>query len=471
MGNILLLENDARTSERIVEFLVDQGHSVEANVSADEALERLRKRELTVDLAIVAWDYQSDVCGPEFLSRLKQYSFSFPRLVIAPLVTLDVRNRALALGAADLLLKPIDGDRLRRAVGQVLKDPVQVDPLVAELRKQVVGESPSLLASIVQLAQGIRRRDTSILLIGESGVGKEVFARLVHQRGSPEGTPLEAVNLAGLSPTLIESELFGHEKGAFTGADRQHAGAFERAKGGTLFLDEIGYLDSTLQPRLLRAIDQRRFLRVGGNEEVEFKARLVCATSRNLADAVRSGSFRVDLYHRINSFEIRIPALRERRDDIRHLTDYLLRDTGVKVERETRQILESYSFPGNIRELDSILKHAVAASDGHCLLPANLPGEIMTDREASSLAKGEDGQAAWPESLYQASYKEASEEVQRRFDRDYFLCRLQQAGNNREMAARDMGISARTLRDKLKLCGLGHLIRGDGADSGTRGAE
>lgn len=345
-----------------------------------------------------------------------------------------------------------------------MDDPVKASPLVAELRQRLVGESPAFVASVVQLAQSIRSDSAGVLLIGESGVGKEVFARLFHQKGSSEGAPLEAVNLAGLSPSLIESELFGHEKGAFTGADRKHIGAFERAKGGTLFLDEIGYLDASIQPRLLRAIDQKHFHSVGGTEEVELRARLVCATSLNLADAVRQGSFRADLYHRINGFEIRIPPLRERRDDIRPLIHFLMRDSGVKVERETQQILESYSFPGNVRELNSLLKRALAVSDGRCLTPGDLSGEIMRVREQRTESDDSENVAladeSWAAAFYQSRYDEAVTEVQRQFDRAYLSHRLELVGHNLERAAVDMGITIKSMHKKLKLCGLTDLALG-----------
>ena len=476
MSSILILESDSRTRERLVEFLQTQGHSVHSELTPDEALERLRTGTHCFDLAIIAWDLLGSIGAAEFLLRLKQLKASIPRIIVAPAITLNVWNRAFALGARDVLLKPVDSERLCRAVENALDEQVKVIPLVAELRRSLVGECPEFVAAVVQLAQSIRSDNAGVLLIGESGVGKEVFARLFHQKGSPEGAPLEAVNLAGLSPSLIESELFGHEKGAFTGADRRHIGAFERAKGGTLFLDEIGYLDASLQPRLLRAIDQKHFHRVGGTEEVELRARLVCATSLNLADAVRAGSFRVDLYHRINGFEIRIPPLRERREDIRPLIQVLMRDSGVKVERETQQILESYSFPGNVRELDSLLKRSMAVSDGCCLTPGDLPGEIMREREQPTERDApesvEVGSESWPEAFFHSSYKEAVDELLCQFDRAYFSHRLALAGNNRERLAREIGISSRTLRDKLKTCGLGHLIRGEtgevGSDSGDK---
>ncbi len=292
-----------------------------------------------------------------------------------------------------------------------------MDPLVAELRERLIGDSPFFLEAVVKLSQAIHNEKPTVLLIGESGVGKEDFAQLIHGKGSRTSARIEAVNLAGLAATLIESELFGHEKGAFTGADRRHAGAFERASKGTLFLDEIGYLDLALQPKLLRAVNQRKFLRVGGSEPIDFDGRLVCATSRNLAEAVRLGTFRQDLYHRISEFEIRIPPLRQRKEDIRPLVDHFLNKTKFRLERETLAVLESYEFPGNVRELQNILQHARTVCTGDVILPADLPGEIMQDR----LNPPSEIQSSWPESLFRKTREEAIKEIEKQFDRVYLL--------------------------------------------------
>jgi DNA-binding NtrC family response regulator len=386
--------------------------------------------------------------------RLRQRRASYPCLVISAWLDLATRNRAVALGAADLLLKPIDGNRLRNSVSRALGDPRVTDPLFQELRGKLVGEAPVFLDAVLKLSQAIRGGDTGILLIGESGVGKEIFAQLVHQKSRPASTRIEAVNIAGFSESLIESELFGHEKGAFTGADRMRCGAFERAGAGTLFLDEIGDLNPALQPKLLRAIEQRQFYRVGGSQPMKFEARLVCATSRNLAAAVRSGVFRPDLYHRVSEFEIRIPPLRERKGDMRPLAEHFLRDTGAVLEREAMAVLESYSFPGNVRELQNLLKQAVAVHKGRSILPADLPGEIMQEREAT----GSEAAPGWDRRLLAMSRSEALVEIEKDFDRIYLQQRIAQAGGNRTKAAEAMGITPKTLRQKLRECGLGHLV-------------
>ena len=275
MSSVFVIDGQSRSRDRIVQFLSGEGHVVEQFEDASAALAAIDNANTPVDMAIVAWDIPGPMNGAEFLLRLKQRRASFSRIVVSEVVDLDLRNRAFALGAVDLLLKPVDGDRLRKSVRRVLKDPKEVDPLVAELREHLIGDSPVFLEAVVKLSQAIHNEKPTVLLIGESGVGKEDFAQLIHRKGSRPHANIEAVNLAGLSATLIESELFGHEKGAFTGADRRHAGAFERASKSTLFLDEIGYLDLALQPKLLRAVQQRKFLRVGGSEPIDFEGRLV----------------------------------------------------------------------------------------------------------------------------------------------------------------------------------------------------
>ena len=456
MSSIIVIESENRSRERIFNFLRAEGYAVEEFDSARKALEFLNHSGDDVDLAVVAWGISGEVSGSELLMRLKQRKATFPCIVVTSTLDLAISHRAIALGAVDVLLKPIDGDRMRESVRKALKDPRVVDPLFQELRKDIIGESPVLMDAVVKLTKAIRSGDTSVLLIGESGVGKEIFAQLIHRKSQIAGVaaPIEAINIASLSSNLIESELFGHEKGAFTGANRSRKGTFERADGGTLFLDEIGYLNPELQPKLLRIVDQRTFFRVGGNEELKFQGRLVCATSRNLVEAVRAGTFREDLYYRISGFEIRIPPLRERKGDIRLLAQHFVRNTGLRLERETIAILESYSFPGNVRELEHIIKRAGAAADGESILPVHLPGEIMLERESPAAEK----QYAWPESLLAKKRDDALREIEKQFDRVYLPQRIRDAGNNREKAAKEMGITPKTLRQKLRDCGLGHSV-------------
>ncbi len=446
MSNVFVVEADSRSRERIARFLREDLHSVTEFGDAAEALAAIDQR---VELLVVGWGPAGGMSAAKLLLHLKQQGVKFPILVANRAVTLEVLTRVRAVGARDLLRKPVDQKRLRRSVVNSLEAQPQASDLVKCLRTRVVGKSPVFLEAVDRLAQAIESDDTAVLLIGESGVGKEIFARLIHEESHQDNQPLEAINLAGLSSNLIESELFGHEKGAFTGADRQHQGAFERAKHGTLFLDEIGYLAPHLQPKLLRVIQERTFLRVGGREPLPFRAQLVCATSRNLAAAVKTRAFRQDLYYRINEFEIRLPPLRDHREDVRLLARHFL-NKEVVLEEETIEVLMSYSFPGNVRELKNILKQAQAVCRGDRILPGDLPGEIMHERETPL---GE-GFYQWPESLFSVERDKALKIIERQFDREYLTRVLQETGGNKTKAAERMGISRKTLRGKLQECQL-----------------
>ena len=449
----MVVESQQRPRERMVAFLGDDGHAVECFVAAGEAFDVLKQPDKQPDLAIIAWDVAGPMSGAELLNRLKQREVTFPRIVVNSVVNLEV-SRAFELGAVDLLAKPIDGDRFRKAVGEALGDPKEVNPLVAKLRKRIIGDSPGLLDAVVKLAEAIESNDAPVLLTGESGVGKEIFARMIHQYGSPGGKEFEAINITVPEKERIESDLFGHEKGSFTGATAAHRGAFERAAKGTLFLDEIGDLELELQPKLLRAIDQRKFRRVGGTKELSFGARLVCATSRYLPEAVSKGEFRKDLYFRINSIELCIPPLRQRKEDLRALVEHFLGDSSRRVVRETYDILRSYSFPGNVRELSDIVSRAAHASKGSEILPPHLPDKIMREREGSHT----DAELTWPESLLAMPRSEALRIIEDLFDRVYLPRRMEEAGRDLDRAIDLTGLGEKTYKRKLREYGREDLI-------------
>lgn len=459
MGNALVVESDPQSRELISRFLREEGHCAQTFADGATALTTIQRPDMPIDLAVIAWDLAGPISGSEFLARLIQQKVAFPRVVVSSLVNMEICSRAFALRATDLVLKPLDGDRFRASVRKALKDPKEVDPLVAELRRQMVGEAPVFLEAVVRLAEAIRQSEAVVLLVGETGVGKELFAKLIHQKSRPDNTPFVPRNLAGIPSELFESELFGHLKGSFTGAHADKEGAFETVGEGTLFLDEIGHLDFRLQPKLLRAIQEQEFLRVGGTEEIPFRARLVCATSLNLARAAQAGTFLDELYYRISQFEIRVPPLRERKEDVPALVSHFLREKDVRLERETMAILDSYSWPGNVRELENLVNQTAKACKARVILPGDLPTAIMSEREKP--ATPEEPQRPWPEAILQLDYREAMQEVENRFLREYLPRRLGEAGDNREKAAEQMGITPKTLRQKLKDCGLGHFVGRD----------
>jgi transcriptional regulator with PAS, ATPase and Fis domain len=319
--------------------------------------------------------------------------------------------------------------------------PVRIDVHVAHRREAVVESvyeeflgmtavvASSSMRRLLAVACRIGRTNSPVLITGESGSGKELIARAVHHYSARTGRPFVDVNCAALPEHLIESELFGYEKGAFSGADSLKAGLFESANGGTLFLDEIGELDSRMQSKLLRALDGQPYFRLGGSRKVALDVRIVAATNLNLEEAVQSGKFRSDLFHRLDAFHLRVPPLRERVEDIRPLTEWFLRDTGFTLTGEALGLLEEYSWPGNIRELRNALNKAAVFAADREITAADLPSEIMRSR-SNSLTE--------PFSL---------DGLEQQTIRKVLI----QTGGHQQKAADLLGISRRTLIRKLKL--------------------
>jgi two-component system nitrogen regulation response regulator GlnG len=321
------------------------------------------------------------------------------------------------------------------------------------------------------VARAAAEPDARLLLLGESGTGKELVARGVHELSERKRAPWVAVNIAALPRELIESALFGHEKGSFTGAHDRRIGYLEEAGTGTLFLDEIGDLEKSLQSKLLRAIQEKEFRRIGGKETLSFRARLICATHRDLPEEVRKETFRRDLYHRIAEVTVLLPPLRDRGDDldilVRHFLDKYGRRPTPRLSRDAWKIIRSYTFPGNIRELENMIKAAGIASDGKEISPSHLPLREMgalspaPDRAASGEGAGE-----WPEAWLKLPLHQAHEELQRAFDRRYLPNLLDTASHNITRAAAKAGIDPKTFRRRWEECGLPSLqSRKDEADA------
>jgi DNA-binding NtrC family response regulator len=334
------------------------------------------------------------------------------------------------------------------------------------------------------LTRVIPHADSNVLLLGESGTGKELFARAIHELGPSPDSPFVAAQVSAIHEHLFESEMFGHEKGAFTSADKQHIGLFEQAGDGTLFLDEIGDLSASAQIRLLRVIQEKKFRRLSGKEELPFKARLVCATHHNLPEEVRHKKFRLDLYQRINEATVHSPPLRERNGDIEILARYFL--NAHKAERqavfadETLKILCGYPFPGNVRELENIVKSALRACVGEIILPQSLPMLIMNDllrdtpitksdkaTEASNLDHIEELidelARSLPADWLTTAYREAARPYNQAFDRVYLRKMLERHRHNLKAAAKASELDPKTFRNRWKQSELPPL----GGDEGT----
>lgn len=374
------------------------------------------------------------ISGLMALEKIRQ----LPRPPVVVLLTayIDVRDAvaAIKMGAADYLEKPVDLDELLTVIEDSL-GLSHTDQDTLDLPPGIVAES-EVLRDLFRQAIRVAPTSATVLLTGESGTGKEIFARLIHARSTRASGPLVTVNMGAIPEQLVESELFGHEKGAFTGADSVHIGRFEEANGGTLFLDEIGELPLALQPKLLRVLETGEFRRVGGSAECRADVRVIAATNRNLEQEVAAGRFREDLFYRLNVFPLCIPALRERREDIIPLAELFLKPWKKRLSPAAARLLAAWSWPGNARELRNVIERAAILADGDMILPEDLPDAL---RHAPRV----DTSSGAPE-------RPLMEEAQRRA----ILEALEKTGGNRTKAAQLLGISRRSLIYKLRAYGL-----------------
>ncbi len=489
MHKVLVIDSPARDAERFGRVLAKDGWEATVCGSGAEAESVISEANVAFAAALILWEIPGPPFGFDLLMRCRKVWPEMPAVIVSGRLDASLAVRAAHLGASDFLEKPLDSERVLACLRRLLAERDPLSPLVEQVRKTILGESPKLLEMVKQVAKAIPHDDRRVLLIGESGTGKELIAQAIHQLGPRAKAPLVAVNISAIPATLIESALFGHEKGAFTGAANQHFGYLEEASRGTLFLDEIGDLELPLQVKLLRVIQENEFRRLGSTKTLPFTARIVCATNRDLAVAVNEGSFRSDLYHRIAEFTIQIPPLRERAGDLKLLLDHFLaKYRGARVvrfARETLTILRSYPLPGNIRELENLVKSALIECDGEVILPHHLPLQSMgaflapqaqTASQPAAAAEvteqpAQHNQPAQklveellrllPANWLELGYRESLQPYERAFDRVYLQHRLEHARYNITQAAKDSGIDAKTFRKRWKDCGLPPLSAGE----------
>ncbi len=367
MESILIVDDDSGFQELLKAILAEEGYRVQAVGSVAESVAQGSRKKFDLVLSDLRLP---DGDGLKVLRWWKEHSPETPVVMIAAFGTIDTAVEAMKLGAADYLQKPLaNPEQLTIAVRKVLDQHriAQERDLLREREDArsscdgLVGDHPKMVAAL-DLARKVAPTNASVLLTGESGTGKEVFARWIHRNSPRSNRAFVPVNCAALAPSLIESELFGHEKGAFTGAANQHVGKFERADGATLFLDEIGELDANLQTKLLRVLQDGTFERVGGSREISVDVRIIAATNRDLKRAVADRHFRSDLFYRLDMFPIELPPLRERRSDVpkmaRLFLDRATQKLGkprLELTREAEDVLLAYAWPGNVRELENLM--------------------------------------------------------------------------------------------------------------------
>jgi nitrogen regulation protein NR(I) len=458
---VLIVDDEPNLRKILAAQLSRDGYDVMTAEDGEQGLAALREHH--IDLVITDLKMPK-VDGMELLREALRLDPDLPVVMITAHGTVDTAVEALKTGAFDYLTKPFDKDEVRQIVGKALRtrqlagEEVSVRQVAPGARFGIIGSSAGI-ADLYAVLERVADTPTTVLLTGESGTGKELVARALHAHSSRSDKPFIKVNCAAIPKELIESELFGYERGAFTGAVSSKPGRFELANGGTLFLDEIGEIPVEMQVKLLRALQESEFERVGGIKTIHVDVRLVAATNRDLKKLLASGSFREDLFYRLNVVPIRLPALRERAGDIPALAEHFLAKFNERlkkhvtaVDADALEALADYAWPGNIRELENVIERAVLFCDGQKLRAQDLPAEVrgplgapqlpLTDADLSAALASEGG------------LKEHVKVAMSRLERELVGRALSQTGGNVTHAARLLKISRKGLQLKMKELGL-----------------
>src|SRR5215467_13122070 len=445
--SILVVDDDKNTRDYLAAFLGASGYEVDCLGSGDEAIERLASgyspSMILLDVMLPGKD------GIEVLSNVKTIYPSIPIVILSGIGQIKTVVEAMKMGASDYLTKPFEEEALQLAIENVLEKQQLIDELKNLKQQLAYVEQGNILTSnqqmlrIIDIARHVAGTDVPVLILGESGVGKEVVASFIHEQSNRADGPFVKVNCAALPHELLESELFGYERGAFTGAIRDKMGKFEQADKGTLLLDEIGEMSPHLQAKLLHVLQDAEFSRLGGKKPVKVNVRVLAATNKKLKEAVLKGEFRNDLYFRLNVIKLEVPPLRERREDIPLLCNQFLEKYRERyqspVQQFPRELVESflrYDWPGNVRQLENIVKRYLILPD------ADITSEL---RNASS-----ETAVIQPIQPVNVSLKEVAGHAAEMAEKEVVLRMLEETGWNRKESARRLKISYKALRNKLK---------------------
>ncbi len=471
MAKLLVIDDD-RTVLRLVEkAFVDSELQIFTASEPESGMALLRKEVPDVLLLDIMLP---DSSGLELAKQVRQQDPKLPVIFITASDESDVAIEAMTLGAYEYLLKPLDMANVQDLVERALETRRQMQLPVVMQKNAVlpaegdalVGRSPSMMEVYKQIGR-VSAQNVAVMIRGESGTGKELIARAIYQHSSRKEKCYLAVNCAALSDTLLESELFGHEKGAFTGADRRHIGKFEQCHGGTIFLDEVGDMSPLTQAKVLRLLQEKKFERVGGTETIQVDVRVISATNQPLERMIKDNEFRLDLMHRLNAFEIHLPPLRERGEDFDLLVNHFLllfnRQLDKKItgfSEEAVAISRAYSWPGNLRELQSVVRKSMLMATGPVILPEFLPRDLLaggmkTGRDNTGRNGGDSFNLQEFVSLVISEgrtdlYAETLQEMERVLLTNV----LEHHGGNQSRAAEQLGITRGSLRNKIRTLGI-----------------
>jgi two-component system nitrogen regulation response regulator GlnG len=476
MQKLLLIDDEADVQYSFRRIFDSPEIELATASSGEEGLQLISK--LKPDLVIT--DVRmGGISGLETLRRIRQFDPKLPVIMMTAYGTTQMAIEAMKLGAYDYLLKPFDVPKLKEIVANALKaardmkQVVSYQPLLQseDYALGIIGRSEAM-QNVFKLIGQVAGSDATALITGESGTGKELVARAIYHHSKRSEQPFLAINCAAIPENLLESELFGHERGAFTGASVQRIGKFEQCDGGTIFLDEIGDMTLPTQAKILRVLQNGTFERVGGNQPVKVNVRVIAATNKPLENAVAQRAFREDLFYRLNVVRIAMPSLRERREDIRLLVDYFLKKSAdlqklprKMISPEALSLLESYDWPGNVRELENVVQRAIVVAQGDVILTQNLPTEIRgrtvptvsEDKSSKPVSAPVNQQPATSEdlvSLAQKLFAWARKDSKLRLipavERELIIQALRETNGNQVQAARLLGITRATLRKRIE---------------------
>ncbi|MBI2027830.1 MAG: sigma-54-dependent Fis family transcriptional regulator [Deltaproteobacteria bacterium] len=454
---ILIVDDEQSILEFLEIMLRREKYDVAQASNAKKALKLLEKESFDMVISDIQ---MPEISGMELLSKVKNMNPDIIVMMITAYGSTESAVEAMKLGAYDYITKPFKIDELKI----ILKKAFMERSLKREniqLKKElctkyefnnIVGAS-SCMVKLYDMIQRVSQTKTNILITGESGTGKELIAKAIHYNGPLKDKPFVTINCGAIPENLMESEMFGHKKGSFTGAISEKTGLFEIANSGTIFLDEVGELPLTIQVKLLRAIQERTFRRVGGTEDISVDVRVICATNKDLELEVAEGRFREDLFYRLNVIHIKAPSLRERKDDILALSQHFLEKYNKSLDKKIKKIsdeamnaLKKYSYPGNVRELENIIERSVALSEGPAILKENLPQHIFSTSKFSALP----GYTAI--SIDEGKVK--LEDIVGKIEKDLIQKALTKSRGVKKDAAKLLGITFRSMRYRLEKYGL-----------------
>lgn len=446
-GKILIVDDDNAHLSMLETVLKSLNHLITTVTDGADAIQAARQEPYDLILMDVR---MANVSGLEALQKIKEFNPSIPIIIMTAYSSVDKAVEAMKLGAYDYLTKPLNFEELRITIERAMKH-LELTMENARLREElssqfsfsaIIGTSPSM-KRVMETAKIAAPTDATILITGESGTGKELFARAIHSNSTRKNNQLASVNCAALNETLLESELFGHEKGAFTGADKKRDGLFLHADRGTVFLDEIGEIPQSMQVKLLRVIQEREIQRVGSDKPIKVDVRIIVATNRNLEEEVEQGNFRDDLFYRLNVININVPPLRDREEDIPLLAQHFLSVYSKKNRKQFKgfspmamDALTKYQWPGNVRELENAIERAIILSMGQYISEKDLPANVMKEYQA---------EASLQTQITGLGGKSLDE-----IEMAALIETLKQTKGNKSEAAKILDITRTTLNNKIK---------------------